>query len=546
MALEDVPEELRQEAYIAQLSARPTQWVTVWASQFEADVRNGGVTSYLCPVARRVDALLGVTWAGGSLGESYVWRSGEECLCVDGLTDGDDVQFFVDVKSHHGLTAPDVEFHLPFLWYFEAIPRPNGAWYYLSEGGADLELIRTHLVVDGRQVRGTVEVAALPLRRYLAATKSILVVQHDYVVFSPTPVSRRAEATIDEDWRRFDLHVSPERGLAKGSASFSRLLGKHIVLAVDTDPCEEEDPEERGPFPDYIYGINPASGEPLTFTCNEASLSNYFVTIQGAPHYLTPVYFRREVLTKYAQQPAKYSVGQRGLSCLGLWSLRFDINPEGLVEVYLGDLGKYLPAEEREYWRTFNVPPSGGMNESRFRMDFLGQVVEADDPIAALWDARYGLNKLSHELWGRPLYNDLGSDDRAAWEGLHLMTTKDVAERDSLIIVVAKGIVDSLNIHLLRDLANETEGKSLQLLEQLVVTWGGEPAACISPLRLTQSLRSSGAAHVRGERYEELLRKHGLHGLAPDQQFERLVRQAASGLVALQGVLSTLKNGRSE
>jgi hypothetical protein len=525
--LDDLPEELRQEAYLRDLTPRPTEWVTVWASE-STDDRNGGVAAYLATLEESRQALSGATWAGYGLGKADSYRQGDECVFTDGMSDGQTVRFFVHVLTHHRVAPARVEFVPSFLWFFEAVPRGKGDWYYLSRSGADLDLVRVDI---GEDAKGTVKVAAMPLRRYLAASKQALVVQHDYVVFSDEPIPETGRFEFKSESMHLQLDAVSEP--ATGRTSHSRLLGKHLVLPLEGDPCGGEDDLQEGPFPAFIYGIDQATGEPLSFTCEESKLTNNFVKREGAPHYLTPVYFRREVLTRYTQQPGKYTVAREGISCLDLWSLRMDINPEGLVEVYLGDLGKYLPSEERDYWRSFNVPPVGGMSEYRFNRDFLAQFVDSDDPIRDLHRGRHRANEASEKKWARQLYMPLHPEDRSAWDGIHLMTTGDPSERDRLVVVLAKGLVDSLDVELLRHLAERPDGRSLELLEELVVRWGGDPEVSVTPLRLVQSMRSSGAAHVRGHKYASLLSRSGLEDLSPDKQFERLVRLSAGALNSL-------------
>lgn len=537
MGANDVPQALKQEDYLSGLAPRPTDWVTVWASMHITDTRNGGVSCYLAPPARQPEALQSLTWGGHVLGRSEVWRDAlGECVFSDGLSEGED-EFFAHVRSHHGLRRPTVELTPSFLWSFEAVPRPDGSWYYLSDAGAEHELVRTQMDDKGH---GRIEVAALPLRRFLAARARLLVLQHDQVVFTEVEPNENLRLAIDDDWCHFQLDVVSDRPAV--GKPFSRLLGKSLVLPLGEDPCEEIDTygNEEGPFPEYIYGVDPESGRPLTYTCEESELTNYFVSREGAPHYLTPVYFRPEVLSRYTQQPTKYSVVNGSVSCLDLWSLRGDVNSEGLVEIFLGDLGKYLPAEEREYWRSFNVRPSGGMNEARFRRDFLSEFIEADDPMALLREGRYKLNRLAEERLGRPIYLPLHPEDQAAWDGLHLMTTSDVAERDRLTVALAKGVVDALDVRLLQELAQRPDGQSLEVLEELVGAWGGDPEECVAPLRLVQALRSSAGPHIRGTRYEGIMRRSGLAEMATARQFETIVRGAGAALTALRDLIESL------
>lgn len=46
-------------------------------------------------------------------------------------------------------------------------------------------------------------------------------------------------------------------------------------------------------------------GQLHRFNCNPNALADYFGGNPDAPHYLTPVFFRREVLQRYFEHPEK-------------------------------------------------------------------------------------------------------------------------------------------------------------------------------------------------------------------------------------------------
>lgn len=85
---------------------------------------------------------------------------------------------------------------------------------------------------------------------------------------------------------------------------------------------------------EYLQGVVKDNLIDREETCNEDELSNYFID-KGKPHFLPPVFFKREVLKRYYDNPSKYSVNARYLSCLGLWGLPIDINPKGIVYMWL-------------------------------------------------------------------------------------------------------------------------------------------------------------------------------------------------------------------
>ena len=85
-------------------------------------------------------------------------------------------------------------------------------------------------------------------------------------------------------------------------------------------------------------------------TSDPAKLSNYFGANPEAPHYLTPVFFKKEVLQRYLSHPDRYSVEDGYLRCQSLWGMAIDNHHKDYVSAYLGDLGRDLPEAEQNHW----------------------------------------------------------------------------------------------------------------------------------------------------------------------------------------------------
>ena len=112
-------------------------------------------------------------------------------------------------------------------------------------------------------------------------------------------------------------------------------------------PRFEEFHRDDTEYPAFIYRLDPDTHEPLKHTCNPDELGTYFDPDDSRLHYLTPVYFRREVLERYVAKPTTYRTTVYRLSCLNLREADIGFNTVGLVEVYLGDLGQNLPPAQR-------------------------------------------------------------------------------------------------------------------------------------------------------------------------------------------------------
>ena len=156
-------------------------------------------------------------------------------------------------------------------------------------------------------------------------------------------------------------------------------------------------------YHDFIIAED-ADGEPLKHTCDPEQLGNYFGKNPDAPHYLTPVYFRREVLKRYYEHPARYSMRDGYLSCGSLWGTHLDNNHPDHVMVFLGDLGRDLPESERTYWQTFNMAPTGAPSETLVRRAFLGQWANPQAPDLRFKSTYGRFNKKWQEQFGWALF----------------------------------------------------------------------------------------------------------------------------------------------
>ncbi|MEV5444066.1 hypothetical protein AB0N23_16240 [Streptomyces sp. NPDC052644] len=519
-----LPEHARPESYLASINSTPTGWVTV----LQEGAEGPGIGSYLTSFVGREHALATFSWTHGGVGRTDVEHYGDEAVFNDGLTDTSArAEFFVQLRGHQKPEVePTLEFTPSFLWYFDAVPRPDGSWYFFDEAGLDQELVRVHRDDTGVSV----EVAALPLRRYLAVRERFLVVQYDKVTRLDSTPEPKIKAIHRTEVSVFEFHSNHP-----GAIAFVRLCGKHLVLPIDARAADLAYPYPSGQsYPEYIIDTDPATGQPVTFTCDPDKLSDHFNDL-GTPHYLTRVYFRREVLRRYTSEPSRYQVTASRLSCLSLWGISIGRNEEGLVEAYLGDLGRDLPSSERSHWLSFNVAPRGGIDQERRRRDILGQWNEGtSDPLHQLAHARERFSTALSAVIGQPVYRAWDAADQIAFSGLHMPTSSEQSEADTQILTLAKGIIEYLDVKALRQLPGaDPKGMTINNLQAWVKHTGGDPDTLVGPLRLLQNLRSNGAAHARTKMWPTFLTQAGLHQLQPDEQFVRLMNSTIDALEAL-------------
>lgn len=262
-------------------------------------------------------------------------------------------------------------------------------------------------------------------------------------------------------------------------------------------------------FPDYVIDYD-SEGEEVQYTCNPDALANYFGTNPDAPNYLTPVFFKREVLQKYYNNPEKYSVEDGHLRCSGLWGLMMDNDNPEYVIVFLGDLGRDLPKSERDYWRSFNVAPDRNMSQTGTRRAFLGEWAEAQSSDLKF---RYLYRQFAAE-WreqeGWTLFREPVDSDKNLLQQLRIPLSESQTEFEGSIGILAKLLCDGLNDkEIQRRLPSRIEHeKSISKLERWLRQEKYEHVdRDIKLLRDIQTLRSTGTAHRKGSKYEQTLEK---------------------------------------
>lgn len=313
----------------------------------------------------------------GKPGFSESWPTGkEEVITYHRFGGSAGIRPLVLHRSFHGAFPQYVEVDEEFRLYHDlAEDKKRGLLLDFDASGREIEVVR----IAPNEVQAQLKY----LRQFQAGTGLHLAIYIDSVRYSkigladvPVDERERVEASGMDRWRR---NVA-QCGFGQECQTFSRLLGKVILEPPAREKAGiwpfKDDPQKAVMF---IVGVD-EDGNEVEHTSDPDALANNFGANQGARHYLTPVYFRREVLAKYFAEPERYKVSDGQLTCLGLWGCQIDNDLDSHVVVFLGDLGRDLPYEERLHWRQFNVAPEGGVSETNFRRSFLAQFADAQAP----------------------------------------------------------------------------------------------------------------------------------------------------------------------
>jgi len=355
-----MPDDLEQvETHRRFAIAEPGAWTTVYS--FPVGRRSdASYFSAFSPVSRRSQALADPDWdlsiGAGGPGFSQTSRDGEPETKYYRWGGADDVEPLILHRQFHGVkpSYPEVieEFRLFHNLYWD--PTASSFVKLYDDGTAEL-------AVEMRS--DEVRIRTKLLRQYQAARQLDLLTFVDSDSDADPP---DAPLPCEQTWRTDSVHAVLYPNTMTRPPS-TRYFGTRVHLAPPVEksgvwPYEPADTH----FPDFVIGED-ADGEEVRHSCDPAQLANYFGANPDAPHYLTPVHFRRDVLQRYYSYPELYEVTDGGLSCAALWSVRIDNDSIDGVIVFLGDLGRDLPARERDHWRTFNVAPARGMSATGVR-----------------------------------------------------------------------------------------------------------------------------------------------------------------------------------
>jgi hypothetical protein len=447
----------------------------------------------------------------------------------------DGVEPLVLHRGFHGMREDFIELTQEFCLYYNLFPEPSRRHFLLinangdeSEAaryGDDFLEIRTDLVL-----------------KFCAVKQMALAIYVDSFRDSKSTLAelRLVDTRTNHEGERHEYYlavIAPNHLAEKGFKTSGSIVGKKYVLPRPF-PTEKNEPPEL--YQDFIIDAD-ATGKPARYTCDPDKLADCFGKNPEAAHYLTPVFFRAEVLAKYYADPGKYSVEDGHLRCGSLWGLRMDNDRTDVVVVFLGDLGRDLSEAERNYWLSFNIAPDGRtISLTTYKRGFLAEFADSEKPDFVFKHEYNHFNRTFREAAGWDFFLPLHEDDEHFLTSLRLLSKDNQAEFDSQLIALTKVLVDSLNEkEIAKGLTKLVDNdKGITKLEKFFVERG---AAGYEPhvkfLRVLQDLRSKSAAHRKGNSYEKLIADLQITDEGQQKVFARLLTAATEFIRFLKALL---------
>ena len=367
----------------------------------------------------------------------------------------------------------------------------DGNYYSIGESGEKGIAVR----FDDSHV----EIKTKFLMQYMSARQMLYVQFIDSRVSSPKEFSFRNEVVDNQAYRSDSFNYSNcYQSNKERTLLLSMIYARSIVRPEEVEKCDiwpyENSDEE---YQDFIMGELP-DGTFERFSCNPSRLGTYFGANPDAPHYLTPIYFRPEVLDKYRRNPI-FEVCERKLFCGSQWGVAIDnVKPERVM-VYLGDLGRDLPEAERKHFLQYELSPTDqSISEEVVAGDFFGMFVEeTEGPMSAFFIAYRKMTEAWIEAFSWPLYREPHDDDAHIWQGIRIPTTNSPEEFETVIMNLARMLIDYIDES---KLGRGSRDGSINKLEDFLRS--KEISIDFSELRNLQKLRSAAVAHAKGKKYE--------------------------------------------
>lgn len=375
---------------------------------------------------------------------------------------------------------------------------PNTSTYFTFDDAAErIDVIKFN--------QEKIDIRRTYLRSYLAA------IQHDLLLFFSVDRHFRTNVSLSEDLSSPELTYAIYSGKAyvKGYTSFIRINGKKLIKAEPVETCGIWPYEAEKKYEEFIIGGD--ENNPKLFSSNRSKLADYFGGNPGAPHYLTPVFFKKDVLQKYYSD-SRYSVQDGTIHKDGGWMLRLDNNIHDYVSVFLGDLGSDLPHSEQIYWKSYNLVPDGHrISNVNYQRSILGNFHDSESPDLSFKQEFAKFNKEWKCKYGWDLFLPLAAEDMHFLNGLRSLLKNDQIEFDNQILAIAKITIDSVNVVELRKflgLVHDDSSTSIELLQLMFykLVMNGIPES-IEFIRAVQGVRSSGTAHRKGDKYTKAVKR---------------------------------------
>ena len=249
------------------------------------------------------------------------------------------------------------------------------------------------------------------------------------------------------------------------------------------------------------------------------------------------------MLEKYYSEPSKYSVEDGHIWCEGLWGIRLDNSQSEYVIVLLGDLGRDLPEKEQAHWKHYNVAPDGPVSDTALKRWYLGEFADPEDSALVFQQSFQQLQEAWQDKHGWSVFAPLPEADFHHFNTLRRPLTREQSELDEIILSLSKLLVDSINVRKLKELIpnfmatddRRRTKRSIAILQEFLNSQDYDNCKTfVECLRTIQDLRSTGAAHRKGKKFEKAAQSIGLNTKTTQQVADEILKSLSDSLNSLR------------
>lgn len=501
------------------------QWVVVYSSK-KSEYEDLITYSALIPNARIKDSLQDPSWdlTSGCSSPEFI------TTCKDGIETTKYFRFseygvepLIIWRNFYGIRENYYEVLEEFRYYFNLFEDRNNRKYIAIDDNGD----ETDVILIGEN---EIKIELKYIKEFLALKEMKLAIFFTIDRFSKNTLEElgieKYGEIVNGDKHIYSIGAENCNYINDQRKSFAWLLGKKLISGMKN--FKPSIFFEETEYADFIIGID-EDGKEIFHTCNKDKIS-------GA-NYLTPVFFRKEVLSKYYNRPDKYSVKDGRLHCANLWILKMDNNHPQYVMILLSELGN-LPYNEQLYWKSYNIA-QGKISHATWTRWIKGEWAEPDRSDLFFKQKFPYFQEKWFKKFGWYLFLPLAEKDNHFFESLRIPLTNEQKEFDEQVLSITKILIDSLNetelekgIEISKD-----NPKGIDKFEAFLKSKHIEFEGMIEFLRKLQTLRSSGTAHRKGKNYEKIAKEFFIGEKEFPEIFDDILINAIKTLNSLEHYL---------
>jgi len=443
----------------------------------------------------------------------------------------DGIEPLIIMRSFHGLKPEYPEVCEEFRYFHNLFPNvDNNKYLKINASGDEEEIIQVEpdsIKVKLKEIKEFLNVKAMSLAIYFSIKK-----------YLPYSFEEMGKEPFDQPVKRDNIYyeVFGKNTLPDANSSIksiSIILGKKLIRG-NTSKKKKDKPQ----YADFIVGID-ENGTPITNTCDPFQLPHQ---TKDSPNFLSKIFFRKEVLSKYYSDSEKYSVKDGYLDCGQLWGIPIDNNHPNYVVVYLGDIGRHLPYNEQLYWKSFNVPPEGSMSSVSFRRNILVEYAEPERNDLLFKSRFQSFQEDWTKKFGWSLFLPLVKDDEHYFNGLRIPLNNSLTEFEPQVLALTKILVDSLNEEKIENsvvlaghqIPKEVKGSISKFELFLSINGVANQKEILKFLRNLQEVRSKRVAHRKSRDLQKIIDELQIGKKELNKIFEEFLENAISLLEFLR------------